>query len=175
MYVYTHVEIQLPLSLTFLKFCCDVLSPSQLRDLLNKLSAMIRTIHCTLKFSCTSSGGTDPIKRRAIPLEEYFPIIQELYELKRVQVKEYHTYEQKVVNRKDNASAWSLDVDDGLAVDANEARPIFKFRMNKNGFNCMSMILQFEVQQLSKSQINRCPADFHASVRLDTSEPSAVR
>ncbi|KAH3698013.1 hypothetical protein DPMN_085528 [Dreissena polymorpha] len=100
MHLPTYIDIQLPQSLKHVTLFYNILSSSQLRDLVNKLSALSGPLDCRIEF----------------PTEEYILIKEELKARERVKVKRFRIYDRSVDIDHGTTSAWSLRcdvVDDG--------------------------------------------------------------
>ncbi|KAH3826237.1 hypothetical protein DPMN_128133 [Dreissena polymorpha] len=72
MHLIAYIDLQLPLSLDHVTVCFDTLHPSELRQLVNKLSARTRSLKCIVEFVCGNFKDTN--MRHIIPPEEYIPI-----------------------------------------------------------------------------------------------------
>ncbi|KAH3797111.1 hypothetical protein DPMN_150686 [Dreissena polymorpha] len=85
-YVRTFFDIQLPQSLKYLNVYCFALLPSELRKLVDTLSARTCTIEIKLEFGCASFKD---FRVKPIPPAEYISVQQELETLKNVAVKRF--------------------------------------------------------------------------------------
>ncbi|XP_052221620.1 uncharacterized protein LOC127838087 isoform X4 [Dreissena polymorpha] len=122
---WTYIDIKLPQSLKHLNSYCMVLLPSELRDLVDALSACTQTIESNLDFCCAS---LDDSTFKRIPPEEYIVVKKELEMRKNVEVKRFQILDRTIqtdvyVDDDDAASDWSVrdigGVHDGTKYDDN--------------------------------------------------------
>ncbi|KAH3749868.1 hypothetical protein DPMN_184383 [Dreissena polymorpha] len=103
----TYIDIKILQTLKCLNFYCDALLPSELRELLYKLSASTHTFEGNLAFNCASFDG---LSFKRIPQEDYIAFNHEMGSLKQVAVKRFRIYDRtnhfiKWIDSED--SAWS--------------------------------------------------------------------
>ncbi|KAH3873606.1 hypothetical protein DPMN_036844 [Dreissena polymorpha] len=108
-YFWKYIDIKLPQSLKHLNSYFMVLLPSELRELVDTLSACTQTIESNLDFCCASLDGTT-FKR--IPPEEYIVVKKELEMLKNVEVKRF-----KILDRTRQSDVYDVYDDDDAASD----------------------------------------------------------
>ncbi|KAH3813850.1 hypothetical protein DPMN_142320 [Dreissena polymorpha] len=114
--VRNYIEIQLPQSLKYVNIYCCALYPSDLRKLVETLSACAQKIEGKLEFGCSTYNRGFFCTR--IPVEEYMAIRQELEALKNVSVKRFQIFERIRPNMQTGSavSSWSVsgicDADD---------------------------------------------------------------
>ncbi|KAH3777880.1 hypothetical protein DPMN_179328 [Dreissena polymorpha] len=117
-----YIDLQLPPSLKYLTvYYYDGLSPSELRHLMNKLSACTQSLECRLEFACFKIEDDGVIYYKLvinkIPPEEYIPIQQELDALEHVEVKRFRMYDRTPNTDYWSSAAWS--VRDSVADDGD--------------------------------------------------------
>ncbi|XP_052285448.1 uncharacterized protein LOC127881542 isoform X10 [Dreissena polymorpha] len=87
-----YIDLQLPLSVNHVTVCFDTLHPSELRQLVNKLSARTHSLECRVEFVCSHYIDIDTEKKNYIQSEEYIPIQQELEAMQNIDVKRFRIY-----------------------------------------------------------------------------------
>ncbi|XP_052219511.1 uncharacterized protein LOC127836904 isoform X2 [Dreissena polymorpha] len=150
MHLTAYIDLPLPLSLNHVTVCFDTLHPSELRQLVNKLSARTHSLECRVEFVCRHLKDTN--MRHIIPSEEYIPIQHELETMQHVDVERFRIYDYAPFTHQ-----WSArdSVDDGDLVDEivdNECCKDFIKRINLNwsseidGLSRISMRLKIKIQ-----------------------------
>ncbi|XP_052285450.1 uncharacterized protein LOC127881542 isoform X12 [Dreissena polymorpha] len=91
MHLIAYIDLQFPLSLNHVTVCFDALDPSELRQLVNKLSARTHSLKCRVEFVC--AHFKDKKMKHLIPAEEYIPIQQELETMQHVDVERFRIYD----------------------------------------------------------------------------------
>ncbi|KAH3826250.1 hypothetical protein DPMN_128146 [Dreissena polymorpha] len=91
MHLHAYIDLQFPLSLNHVTVCFDALDPSELRQLVNKLSARTHSLKCRVEFVC--AHFKDKKMKHLIPAEEYIPIQQELETMQHVDVERFRIYD----------------------------------------------------------------------------------
>ncbi|KAH3710687.1 hypothetical protein DPMN_070179 [Dreissena polymorpha] len=107
-FLWTYIDIKLPQLLKYLNIYCVTLLPSELHELVGKLSACTRTVECKLEFGCASFKD---VRVKLIPPEEYISIQQELGTLNHIAVKRFrilHRRRKANICEYDAASPWSV-------------------------------------------------------------------
>ncbi|KAH3717395.1 hypothetical protein DPMN_060181 [Dreissena polymorpha] len=87
-----NIDLQLPPSLKHLTVSYYVLSPAELRQLVNQLCVLTHSVVCKVEFLC---GNKIENTITNIPSEENIPIKHELEALDHVEVKRFRIYDQK--------------------------------------------------------------------------------
>ena len=154
MHLIAYIDLQLPLSLNHVTVCFDTLHPSELRQLVNKLSARTHSLACRVEFVCGHFKDTNV--KHIIPSEEYIPIQQELETMQHVDVERFRIYDWAPSTKQ-----WSArdSVVDGDLVDEivdNEFCKDFLERLHFNnntiryskidGLSRISMRLKIKIQ-----------------------------
>ncbi|XP_052285440.1 uncharacterized protein LOC127881542 isoform X6 [Dreissena polymorpha] len=95
MHLSTYIDLQLPLSLNHVTVYFNALHPSELRQLVNKLSARTNSLECRVEFVCGHFMDTNHFTYMMlkIPSEEYIPIQQELETMQHVDVERFRIYD----------------------------------------------------------------------------------
>ncbi|KAH3826284.1 hypothetical protein DPMN_128182 [Dreissena polymorpha] len=91
MHLTAYIDLPLPRSLKRVTVCFEQLHPSELRQLVNKLSAWTHSLECRVEFVCGHFKDTN--MRHKIPSEEYIPIQQELETMQHVNVERFRIYD----------------------------------------------------------------------------------
>ncbi|KAH3697995.1 hypothetical protein DPMN_085508 [Dreissena polymorpha] len=153
-YFATYIDLQLPQSLKHVALFYDKLFSSQLRDLVNKLSALPGPLECRTEFGWSNKtvNEGDPHKylNNQFPAEEYFLIKQELEALENVKVKRFRIYDRSVEIDDGTTSAWSLrrgvvndgDHSDDMADDEYYETFVSRISYKDDVFSRISMRLQ---------------------------------
>ncbi|XP_052221835.1 uncharacterized protein LOC127838251 isoform X2 [Dreissena polymorpha] len=110
-YLSEYIDLQLPPSLKHFIGSFYTLSPSQFRDLLNKLSPRTQSVECRLEFFCINERDINLPQK--IPPEEYILIKKNLEALEHVKVKRFQLYEFAL-----STSTWS--VRDSVGLDGDD-------------------------------------------------------
>ncbi|KAH3728808.1 hypothetical protein DPMN_054770 [Dreissena polymorpha] len=140
MHLSEYIDLLLPLSLDHVTVCFDTLNPSELRQLVNKLSAWTHSLECRFELCCGYYMDTGIM--HIIPSEEYIPIQQELEAMQHVDVKRFRIY-----NWTTSTSEWSERdsvVDDGDHGDeiVDEQFCADFYRTNRDGLSRISIRLK---------------------------------
>ncbi|XP_052253557.1 uncharacterized protein LOC127859948 isoform X3 [Dreissena polymorpha] len=152
MHLIAYIDLQLPLSLNHVTVCFNTLHPSELRQLVNKLSARTHSLECRVEFVCGHFKDTNIYMKHLIPAEEYIPIQQELDTMQHVDVERFRIYDWA---RSTNQWSARDSVVDGDLVDEivdNEfCKDFLKlFRMTDkskiDGLSRISMRLKIKIQ-----------------------------
>ncbi|XP_052285449.1 uncharacterized protein LOC127881542 isoform X11 [Dreissena polymorpha] len=95
MHLIAYIDLQLPLSLNHVTVYFNALHPSELRQLVNKLSARTNSLECRVEFVCGHFMDTNHFTYMMlkIPSEEYIPIQQELETMQHVDVERFRIYD----------------------------------------------------------------------------------
>ncbi|KAH3717348.1 hypothetical protein DPMN_060133 [Dreissena polymorpha] len=145
MYLSVYIDLQLPPSLKNLTACYNILSPSDLRHLGNKLCALTQSVDCRLEFGCGNKISKYTVNN--IQLEEYIPIQQELKALENVEVKRFRIYDRKPNTYKWSNDAWSVrdsvvdDDDNNDDIGEDELFKWYKMQIQKAVINRISIRL----------------------------------
>ncbi|KAH3792002.1 hypothetical protein DPMN_145491 [Dreissena polymorpha] len=111
-----YIDLQLPPSLKHFIGCFYTLSPTQLSEIVNKLTAWTQSVECRLEFFCINERDVNMPQK--IPPEEYIHIKQKLESLEHVKVKRFRIYEFALStytwSERDSAGVDDDDVDGGL-------------------------------------------------------------